>query len=809
MSTLPSLLILVSVASGPEVEVFPERVNLRDERERMQLVVTAVRADETVDRTRSAEYETGDPAIVIVTPGGVVLPRGDGEAVVTVRTDGVELQVPVHVSLPERVQPVSFRFEVLPALSKQGCNSGPCHGAPSGKGGFRLSLRAFQPSLDRETLLHEHSSRRVNRANPEQSLLLLKPTGKVPHEGGLRLEEGGYVYSLLRGWISSGCPTDLNSPAVCTGIEVYPRSDSLFRLPEAKQQLCVRAKFADGSTRDISLLSVYSSSDETIATVDSAGRVIGHQRGDVAIVVRYLEHIESVHFTFVQDVDGFERKDEVAYNYVDKHVHAKLNQLQYEPADLCTDTEFIRRLYLDVLGRLPEVADVKAFLSSSDPERRQKLIDSSLDRHEYAEFWALKWGDILRLTRARLGEQGAFGFHRWLQHVLDTNMPYDTFVRQLLTASGSTYTNPAVNYFRASGDAEELMETTAQLFIGARLACAKCHNHPFERWTQNNYYGMSAFFNRVRKKNTSTPDEVVVWVESSGEVSHPDTGEIVKPWVPDVDASAGVIDVSATNDRREALVGWLTQKKNPFFGRVEVNRLWSHLMGRGIVEPFDDFRDSNPASIPPLLDALAQDFASHGFDRKHAIRTILRSRTYQRSSRASAFSEEDGKYFSHYRSRMLTAEQLHDAVGHLTGIGSNLGRLPGRSRAAQLPSPDLAKASGAKSFLKVFGQSPRQTVCECERSTQARLDQALQLLNGEFVHDALKHPQSRFRRMIAADRSNDEIVTELYLAAYCRYPTEQELAANMRYVTAKEDRAKAFEDVCWALLNSKEFLFQR
>lgn len=791
----------IEIGSPARLEVFPTAARLVGPRRQMQLVVTAVyEGDRQQDITRAAAYTTSDPQVAVV-ENGVILPRGDGKAEITVSAGGAAVMVPVEVTAYGEPSPVPFYHGALAALTKQGCNMGACHGSPSGKGGFRLSLGAFDPELDKFTLIREEYGRRTNPHAPEASLLLLKPLMKVPHGGGLKITRRDPAYALLRDWIAEGCRIDPPDAPRCVRIEVYPPSGRVLHHPAHTQQLCVLAHFDDGSVHDVTPIAVYSSSDEKVAEVTTAGLVIGHDRGESAIMVRYLEFVESVYLTFVRDVPGFVWNDPPANNVIDDLVYAKLRQLQFLPSELCTDDEFLRRVYLDTIGVLPTLEETEAFLSDTSPDKRSKVIDALLERPEYARFWALKWGDLLRMTKKAVGEPGVHKYHQWLLRSFEKNQPYDEFAREVLTAAGSTLTHPAANFYRTTTDVNDCVESVAQVFLGARLQCAKCHNHPFERWTQDNYYGMAAFFNRVQRKPGPRPDDLLIFTSRSGEVTQPRTGKTMKPWLP----SVGETDVPADMDRRIAFAQWLTQKDNAFFARVEANRIWAHLFGRGIVDPPDDFRDSNPPSNAALLDELARSFAEYGFDRKQLIRLILNSRTYQASARPNEFNQDDVKYFSHYQPRLLSAEQLLDAICHVTGVSEKFGSLPPETKATQLPAPDMAE----NEFLKIFGQPERQTVCECERSDDSNLGQALQLFNGPLVHGKLRNEGNRFRRLMNEGRTDEEIIRTLYLTAVCRPPSEAELSASLAHIASKPDqRVEALEDICWAILNTNEFLFQ-
>ncbi len=794
--SLPTAPIVVGQPTS--IEVYPSEIRLEAQRRLMHVVVTGHYADGSVqDLTRTAEFLSADTDIARIAER-IVRPVADGQTQIIVRAAGHEARIPCTVTNQSAADPVSFHYETLVAVSKHDCNSGACHGSPSGKGGFRLSLRAYDPALDQETLIREFYNRRTNVLEPEKSLLLLKPTMQVAHGGGRRLNVGDPAYEALRLWIGAGLAVDDPAAPACTKITVYPPERILMR-PAHTQQLIVQAHFTDGSIRDVTQLVSYSSSDEAIAQVDAEGLVVGQQRGESAILVRYLDKTETSYLMFLAEVEGFAWNQPTENNYVDQHVFAKLQQMQILPSEAVSDEEFLRRVYLDVIGALPTAEQSQAFFNDADPHKRAKLIDALLERPEYAEYWGLKWCDLLRVNNKSLSPAGVHKFRRWIVASLRDNVPYDQFVADLLTAQGSTYDNPAANYYRAAADTNDCTETTSQLFLGIRIQCAKCHNHPFERWTQDNYYGIGAFFNRVQRKASADGAEQIVWVARAGEVVQPRTGQQMKPWLP----LSGDAEVTADSDRRGALVDWLRTPDNPFFAQAEVNRIWGHLMGRGIVEPVDDFRASNPPSNPALLAALAEDFVASGFDRKHIIRVILNSQTYQLSARTNDFNTEDTKYFSHARTRLLSAEQLLDAICMVTGVEEKYAGLPAGTLATQLPSPDVNHE-----FLKVFGQPPREMACQCERSTEANLSQALQMINGPLIHAKLQDENNRLRQAVAAGKSDEEIIAELYRVALCRAPEQAEIDAATAHIAAQEDRVLGLEDVCWALLNAKEFLFQ-
>ncbi|MGV3608594.1 MAG: DUF1549 domain-containing protein [Planctomycetaceae bacterium] len=790
-----------STAVVTKLEVYPDQIQLADSRSEAQFVVIGkTAAGETVDLTSEATF-TADPPANLLIKGGFVLPSGNGAGKVAVSVRGLTAEVPYSVAGHGVDRPVWFRREMLSALTRQGCNMGACHGSPSGKGGFRLSLRAFDPELDKLTLIREDLGRRTNLLQPEKSLLLAKPLMQVAHGGGQKILKTDYTYSIMVDWISAGCPVPEEAQeASCVKLEVSPPSGQVMRRPDWTQQVAVIAHFSDGTKRDVSRLASLSSSDEEVAVISPEGKVIGKGRGEAAIIARYMDQVQTCELTFIEDVPNYVWNSPSPANYVDQLVYTKLQKLSYLPSPICSDEEFVRRVYLDVIGVLPAPAEAEAFIADKATDKRLKLINQLLERPEFAKFWALKWGDLLRLTSAQIGPEALFKYNRWLEESFAQNVPYDQFVAQLITATGSTLENPAANFYRTATETNDCVETVSQVFMGSRLQCAKCHNHPFERWTQDNYFGMAAFFNRVQRKKMPRADEFLVYMNRSGEVTQPRTGKITPPWLPNV----GPAPDAEGKDRRLEFAKWLTQTDNAFFARVEVNRIWGQLLGRGIVEPVDDFRDSNPPSNRELLDALAKDFREKGFDRKAMMRTILSSNTYQADYRGTPFNQSDIKYFSHAQPRLLGAEQLLDAVGAVTGLPEKFAGLPEGTKATQVPAPDLVKHE----FLRIFGQPERTTVCQCERGSESNLAMAIQFFNGPLIYSKLRDPQNRFRQGLAAGKTPDVLVKELYMAAVCRVPTDAELATAQKHLASKPDIAAGLEDLCWALLNSNEFLFQ-
>ncbi|MEO2049205.1 MAG: DUF1549 and DUF1553 domain-containing protein [Pirellulales bacterium] len=781
------------------IEVQPAQLTFHSPRERAIVLVSGhFNGGHVVDLTRKATFVAADPGIVEFR-NGALWPQSNGKVTLEVQVGKHHATIEVNVDGIDQPSPISFRTEIVASLTHLGCNSGACHGSPSGKGGFQLSLQAYDHAMDKASLTRAALGRRTNRIDPAKSLLLLKPTMEVNHLGGLKLNQADHGYDVLLQWIAEGNQVDQTKGAQCVELELLPLSGRVLKHPHYQQQIVARAHFDSGTIRDVTRLTKFSTSDKEIASVTKDGLIIGHRRGQVAIMARYLDKLVSCQFTLVQDVEGFVWPDPPANNYVDEFVYEKLKQLQFPPADLCNDNDFLRRIYLDVLGILPTLAEQEAFFAIPSNQRRQQLIDQLLERPEHARFWALKWGDLLRLKKGEMKEAGVHKFYQWLVDVFEHNIPFDKFARELLTAQGSTYDQPAANYYRACDNMAEATETTAQLFLGSRIQCAKCHNHPFENWTQDNYYGLSAFFNRVSRKPGLRFEEQIVYVAREGEVRQPRTGQTMKPWLP---GNATVSDL-ASHDRRHAFVDWLTSPENPFFARVAVNRIWAEVMGHGIVDPVDDFRQSNPPATPKLLDKLANDFVEHGFDQKHILRTILNSRIYQLNSQANELNKDDTQFFSHAKMRMLSAEQLLDAICHVTNLKENFAGLPAGTQATALPSPDYKNT-----FLDTFGRPARSTACACERSGDSTLAQAIQLFNGSLIHKKLADKNNRFHKMLEAGRTTEDVLSELYRFAMCRTPTEQEMQTATAHIASQESPARGLEDVCWVLFNSDEFLTQ-
>lgn len=699
---------------------------------------------------------------------------------------------------------VSFSHDILPALTKAGCNAGTCHGTPSGKNGFRLSLRGFDAELDAMTLTREVQGRRINPLQPERSLILLKAVADIPHGGGRRFRPDSTLYRLLRDWIAEGAPDDRATASLLVELSVAPKQLTLTN-SDKSPPLRVTARFADETMRDVTHLARFTVNDETMAEVNLEGVITKIRAGEVTVIAEYLSQLVTAQILFLDAKPGFVWSAPPENNFVDAHVFAKLKTLCIPASELCSDATFLRRAFLDVIGRLPTAAEARDFIANASPGKRAVLIDELLERPEFADWWALKWADRLGCNQRFVGKIGAIKYHAWIRNAMAVNLPEDQFATAVLTAAGGNYGAPPAGFYRRVRDPQTRAEETAQLFLGVRMQCAKCHNHPGERWTQNDYYGLAAFFARVSYRDGPFfiqvyDKEETVLAPRTGELTHPRTQQTVPPKF----LGGTEPGIPAGTDRRAVLAAWLTSPDNPFFAKAAVNRYWYHLLGRGIVEPVDDFRSSNPPSHPELLDALAADFIKHGYDRKHLIRTIVNSRVYQLSSQTSDDNAHDIKYFSHANTRLLPAEALLDAISDATGVGEEFPNQPAGTPAVSLPDGEYKHP-----FLEAFGRPARAMACECERDTDTNLSQALHLVGGQVVHQKIRSDAGRVALLAQSAVSDSEAVDTLFLATLSRFPTDDERRIGVTLLTRRDTpRRQSLEDLLWTLLNHREFLFQ-
>lgn len=701
--------------------------------------------------------------------------------------------------------PVTFLRDVAPILNKVGCTAGTCHGAAKGKNGFKLSLRGYDPQFDYEALLYDLAGRRFNRAEPARSLMLTKPTEQVAHGGGLRFEVGSDYYKTIYNWIAQGVPYGDSAKDNVARLEVSPKEIFMDK-PGESAAVSVTAIYADGGKRNVTREANIDSNVPDIAAVNAAD-IKGARIGEATLLVRYQGRFITIPVTVLNPAPGFVWKQLPQNNYVDRFIDAKLQRLKIQPSPLVDDAGFLRRVYLDLTGLLPNPNEVRAFLADPAPAqvKRSRVIDKLIGSPAFIDHWTLKWGDLLQANRKYLGEKGVYAFDDWIRDSIASNKPYDKMVRELLSASGSSYENPAANFFRVTREPKPTMEKTTQVFLGVRMVCAQCHDHPFEKWTQNQYYEMAAFYSAVGiAPGYEVGEEIVYNQRSNFEMKHPKDGRVVKPSfiVPASYGSAGPIPDDGR--RRLALAEWVTAKDNPFFARSTANRVWSYFFGRGVIDPVDDIRASNPPSNPALLDALTKDFVDHAFDLRYLMRVIANSRTYQASLAANEWNEKDIDNFSHAVPRRLSAEELMDALTLATGVRPVFPETPPETRAEQLPDPHSDKDG----FLDLFGRPLRESSCECDRRSDLSLPQALNLVNGQTISDAVADSNGRIAKAILGGKPDRDVVEDMYLATLSRFPTQTELDRGLKYLqSGSRGRAAQAQDLLWALVNSKAFLY--
>jgi len=786
-----------------------QAIQIRSRDGRQQLFVTGMYATGQLrDHTRSVQY-TAEPAdIVQIDNTGYVTPLKDGVATVRVTASGnVVGEAKVEVTGVANDIPVNFPNQIVPIFTKLACNSGGCHGKASGQNGFKLSLLGFYPEDDHEFLVKEGRSRRIFAASPSKSLLLTKPTGQSPHGGGKRMDVDGFEYRLISRWIEQGMPYGSPSDPTVVGIKCLPEGRVMAR--GGDQQITVQAIYSDGHTEDVTRMALYEANDAEMAEVSLTGLVKTHDlAGEVAIMARYQGQVSTFRATVPLGAEIAQKPP--VKNFIDEAVVGKLTVLGIPPSPVADDSTFLRRVYVDLTGTLPTESEVTAFLANQDPEKRNKVIDRLLETPAYADYFANKWNMVLRNKRRGQDLQSTtYGFYRWIWSNIYDNKPYDQFVREILTASGNAEDNPPVTWYREVDQTNEQVEDTAQLFLGLRIQCARCHHHPFEKWSQDDYYGLAAFFSRVGKKNivggnNQLRDKRIFHQDQQGpaQARNERSGKMLSP----TGLGSKTLTIPAEEDPRTALVDWMADPQNPFFAKAVVNRYWKHFFSRGIVEPEDDMRETNPPSNPELLNALAKSFIDSGFNLKQLCRTICQSSTYQLSSLPNEYNLKDKQNFSRYYPKRLPAEVLYDAFHQVTGTTQSFGGLPAGTTSLQIPDPSIAQNVY---FLKVFGQPQGDTACECERSQEANLAQSLHLLNSNEVQSKLAAGNAR-PTLWANDKDHDSEakLRELYRWAYAREPDADELKIGLAHVEKHKDNQKlAFEDITWALINTKEFLF--
>lgn len=766
------------------IEVQPPSIEIDNPYQYVQLIVTGNLDDGTqVDLTRRVELE-GHENLVSISEEGLVRPVSDGGGALTIRFASNTVSVPLSISRQDEPISPDFIQDVNPVLSKVGCNAGTCHGSADGQNGFKLSLRGYDALYDHRSLVDDVAGRRFNRAAPDQSLMLLKTSGGVPHVGGALTQPGMPYYEILRAWINSGVPLDLDSPRVVR-IELTPQNATL-ALPGLSQQIKVIAIYADDSTRDVTAEAIISASDTEVLETNDAALVTGIRRGEAAVLARYEGAYAATRIFCMGDRSGYAWTDPPSNNYVDGLVYEKLQQMRILPSELCSDTEFIRRISLDLTGTIPSTEQVTTFVQDDRETqvKRDELIDQLIGSSDFVDYWSYKWADLLQVNRRYLTTEGARRYYQWIHDAVESNMPYDEFAYAILSGSGSTMDNPPAAYYQIQREPATTMENTTHLFLAVRFNCNKCHDHPFERWTQDQYYNMAAYFAQIGRAEDpnfqgqkiggsevegATPAVEIISDNNSGEVTHDRTGEVTSPQFPYEFEGMP----QAEGARREQMAQWMTAQGNPYFATSYVNRLWAYLTGIGLIDPIDDIRAGNPPSNPELLERMRSEFVESGFDTRQLIATVCKSRTYQLSFASNAWNADDSINYSHRVPKRLPAEVLYDAIHAATGANSQLPGVPAGTRAIQLADNSAKLPDG---FLDLFGRPPRESACECERSTGVMLGPVMNLVNGPTIADAIGQKDNALSQIVAENEDDAEVVRLIYLRILNRLPTEQETA---------------------------------
>ena len=781
-----------------KITVYPPDINLETLRDRQSFIVQATFTDGlTRDVTEQSQASLANPAFAKLEKF-TCLPVADGVTELVVTFAGQTAKVPVKVSKAKEDRPISFKLDVMPVFLRSGCNSGGCHGAARGKDGFRLSLFGFDADGDHFRLTRELNGRRVNLAVPNESLLLEKIVGKVPHTGGKKITEGDEYYNTMIRWLEADCPQDLPTVATVTGVEVFPPNGVLDGAGTA-QRVIVRAKYSDGTDRDVTSLALFLTNNETSAKIVSNGdgTVTAGERGEAFVMARFSTFTVGVPFITLPKGARFAWAAVPENNYVDKLVHDKLKKLRIEPSGLCDDSTFVRRVYLDITGILPLPDEYARFMVTSLPNKRELLVDELLERKEFSELWVLKWAELLQIRSSNeVSRKAMLQYYGWLQDKIAKNTPTNEWVRELLGANGGTFKNPPTNYYQLERDVVKVTENVAQVFMGMRVQCAQCHNHPFDRWTMDDYYGFSSFFTQIGRKPADDPREVVVFNSGGGEVNHPLRAKPMKPKFlggaePDV----------AGKDRRVILADWLASPENPYFAKNLSNIVWSHFFGQGIISDVDDVRISNPASNQELLDELGKKFTEYKYDFKKLVRDICVSRTYQLATQPNASNAGDTRNFAKGPIRRIRAETMLDIITQVTDTKNKFPGMPLGARAVQ-----IADGQTSTYFLSTFGRPMRETVCSCEVRLEPTLSQSLHLMNGDTV--APKIAQGNLiGKMLQEKKTPAQIVEVMYVRALSRAPKPDEMRKLLAAVAANPNQPQALEDVFWAVLNSREFMF--
>lgn len=785
------------------ISVQPASMELKHQRQPHVIQVLAMSNDGyALDLHSEAKFASADAKVASVDAAGVVRPVSSGQTQITVTVAGMTKTVAVKVQLPVKEPAISFRHEIMPVLSRGACNSGGCHGFSLGKNGFKLSLRGADADLDFLAITKDSLSRRVNYQKPEASLLITKPVGDVPHEGAVRFARNSLSNEILTTWVRQGTPGDLADKAEVVSVRLIP--DKLILKPGQRHRIQLLATYDNGLVRDVTRLGILSANNNQYADLDGDDVVVAGDPGETAIVGRFERVFAATSVMVVKSDAKFAATPVPQKNFIDKHVVEKLNRLKITPSNRSSDEEFLRRAYLDLIGIQPKPDEIRGFLVDADAQKREKMIDALMQRPEFVDHWSLKWGDLLQNSRNSASQGSVYLFREWIRGAIASNMPMDEFARKLLTARGGAADDPASVYFAISKDTNDTLERATQVFCGVRMLCARCHSHPMENWTQADYYGLASFFNQVSiRPDVRAPQGVqnMKFIQlnlAAGNAGNPRSGKAQPPRF----LGGEEPKLPANADRRQAYADWLTSAKNPFFARGMVNRYWSYFFHRGIIEPVDDVRSTNPPINPELLDALTKDFIDHKFDVRHLMKRIVTSETYQRSSIPNASNKHDEQNFSHSIPRRIPAEALMDTLIQTTGVPENFPGVPGGFRAAQLPD-----ANSENAFLRLFGKSQRMEACECERDNGSNMLQALHFLNGKAMQARVSNPNSRATQLAKQKITDKEVTDELYLWTIARRPTEAETKICLEFLkTHAERRAEAIQDLAWVLLNSRDFL---
>jgi hypothetical protein len=745
-----------------------------------------------------AAFALGNKALARI-DNGILYPVADGKTDLHIKFGGKELTLPVLVEQAKMDRAVSFNNDVMPVFMKAGCNSGACHGSARGKDGFHLSLFGYDAEGDYFRLTRESIGRRVNLAIPHESLLIEKGLGKVPHTGGERFKADSELNKTLIRWLEAGAPKDPTNIAKVVSVDIMPKQ-AVLDGSNTTQRVTVRATYSDGTDRDVTALAAFFSNNEPVAKISDDGVVKAGQRGEAFVTARFETHTVGAQMLVVPKGLKFTWPEIPENNYVDQFVNAKLKKLRITPSELCDDATFIRRAHIDITGTLPKPEELQEFVENMSSGKRTDLIDKLLDRKEFADLWVMKFAELLQI-RSNNNEftyKPALLYYNWLQDKFAKNTPVDQIVKEILTAEGSNFKNPASSYFQIERDTLKTSENVAQVFMGMRIQCAQCHNHPFDRWTMNDYYSFAAFFPQVTRKQGDDPRETIIFAKAQGEVQHPVTKKAMAPKFLGGDRP----DVKQGEDRREVLANWLASTNNPFFARNMANIVWAHFIGKGIIDPVDDVRISNPAINPELLDALGSKFMDYKYDFKKLVRDICNSRTYQLSTRANESNALDDRNFSHASIRRMRAEVLLDCINEVTESTDKFQGLPKGARAVE-----IADGNVNNYFLTTFGRATRGTVCSCEVRVEPNLSQALHLLNSDSIQGKMANGGVVKKLAEKHGKDTGKVIEDLYLRCFARVPTEKEQAKLKSHFGNGKSDDQVLTDIFWALLNSKEFIF--